>query len=129
MSRMITLAAAVVLVLHGLIHLMGTTVYMRLGTVEALPYKTALLGGRWEVGEGGMWIFGALWAAAALGFVLATVAWQAHWGEWQRLLLAVTLLSLVVTVLDWEKAFVGAVVNVGILALLWLAPRWEALTP
>lgn len=128
MSRVITLAAAVVLVLHGLIHLMGTTVYMRLGKVEALPYKTALLGGRWEVGEGGMWIFGALWAAAAVGFVLATVAWQAHWGEWQRLLLAVTLLSLVVTVLDWEKAFMGAVVNVGILALLWLAPRWEALT-
>jgi hypothetical protein len=58
-------AAGVVLVLHGMIHLMGTTVYMKLGHVEASPYKTTLLGGRWDPGEGGMRVFGALWLIPA----------------------------------------------------------------
>ncbi|HEX2205881.1 MAG TPA: hypothetical protein VHG91_21380 [Longimicrobium sp.] len=36
-------------------------------------------------------------------------------------------ISLVLTVLYWKVAFMGAAVNAAILALLWLAPRWEAL--
>ena len=50
-----------VLVVHGLIHLMGTAVYMRFGEVKGLTYKTTLLSGHWELGEGGIRVFGALW--------------------------------------------------------------------
>lgn len=39
----------VILILHGLIHLMGTVTYMKLGVVEGLTYKTTLLDGRWEL--------------------------------------------------------------------------------
>lgn len=127
MSKVLAYAAAAVLVLHGLIHLMGTTAYMKLGQVEGLPYKTTLLGGRWDVGEGGMWIYGALWAVAALAFVASAVAWQAHWPAWQTVLACTAVLSLVLTALDWERAFMGVAVNLAILAALWLAPRWTAL--
>jgi len=56
---------------------------MRLGNVEALPYKTTLLGGRWELGEGGIRVFGALWLIPAVGFGLAGAALMAGWA-WLR---------------------------------------------
>ena len=52
--KVITVLAAILLILHGLIHLIGTVVYTKLGTVKGLSYKTTLLGGRWDLGEGGI---------------------------------------------------------------------------
>ena len=123
MSKTIIIIASIVLVLHGLIHLMGTTVYMKLTTIEGFAYKTTLLGGRWDLGEGGIQVFGALWALAAIGFVVAAVALLAGWGWWQPVLVGVTLFSLVLTALDWSNAFAGAIINIIILAVLWLGPR------
>ena len=34
--------AALVLIAHGLIHLMGTIVYMKLGEIQGFKYKTIL---------------------------------------------------------------------------------------
>lgn len=123
MAKIITIIAAIVLVLHGLIHLMGTAVYMKLGTVEGLSYKTTLLGGRWDLGAGGIWVFGALWAVAAIGFVVAVMALLAGSGWWQPVLVGVTLFSLVLTALDWSSAYAGTIINIVILAVLWLGPR------
>ena len=39
--------AAIILALHGLIHLMGTITYLQIGTIEGFTYKTTLLNGRW----------------------------------------------------------------------------------
>ena len=113
--RALTIIAAIVLILHGLIHLMGT--------VKGLSYKTTLLGGRWDLGEGGITVFGALWAVAAVGFVVAALALLTGWSWWKPVLIGVTLFSLVLTSLDWGVAFAGIVVNLGILAALWLGPR------
>jgi hypothetical protein len=123
MLRTMTIVAVVVLALHGLIHLLGTAVYMRLAEITEMPYKTALLGGAWEVGDGGMRLFGMLWALAALGFLAAAAAWILGLGGWPSLLVAVTLFSLALTALDYPVAFVGVVVNVAILAALALVPR------
>lgn len=60
MSKTLIIIAAIVLVLHGLIHLMGTAVYLKWAHIEGLHDKTTLLGGRWDVGEGGIKVFGAL---------------------------------------------------------------------
>jgi hypothetical protein len=123
MPKIIIIIAAIILALHGLVHLMGTAVYMKLAEIEGLTYKTTLLGGRWDLGEGGIGVFGVLWAVAAVGFVIAAVAWLVGWGWWQPVLVGVTLFSLVLTVLDWSNAFMGAIINVVILAVLWLGPR------
>jgi hypothetical protein len=45
------------------------------------------------------------------------------WPTWQRILVAVTLFSLALTVLDWTVAYAGIVVNVAILIALLLVPR------
>ena len=39
-SKTIILAAALTLILHSLIHLIGTIVYTKLGVVEGISYKT-----------------------------------------------------------------------------------------
>lgn len=123
MSKTILIIATAILVLHGLIHLMGTSVYMKLASVEGFVYKTTVLGGRWDLGTGGISLFGALWLVPALGFVVAAVGLWLGAPWWQALLLPVTLFSLVLTALDWNIASAGAVVNLVILALLWLGPR------
>jgi len=129
MSRIVTIFTSIVLILHGLVHLMGAVVYMKLVTILGLEYKTILLDGRWDLGERGMWVFGLLWAVAGIGFVLAAIAWLARRNRWQSVLMAATLLSLMLTLLDWRVASAGAIVNIVILLLLWLRPRitsWAA---
>jgi hypothetical protein len=123
MSKAILITAVIVLLIHGLIHLMGTTVYMKLGTIEGMSYKTTLLSGHWDLGDAGIGVYGALWAVATIGFVAAAVALFAGWGWWQPMLVSVTLFSLVLTALDWSNAFAGVIINIVILAMLWIGPR------
>src|SRR5512143_1042510 len=122
MQKALFAAAALFLILHGLIHLMGTTAYLRLGRIEALPYKTTLLGGSWSIGDRGIRVFGVLWAIPALGFVVAGVAMLAGWTLWPALTGVMAVLSLVLTLLDWSVAYAGAVINVVVLGMLWLGP-------
>jgi len=121
--KTLAVIASIILVLHGLIHLMGTTAYMQLAVIQQLPYKTTLLGGRWDLGASGTAVYGALWAVAAIGFVVAAGALLAGWSWWQPVLVGVTLFSLVLTSLDWGVAYTGVFLNIIILAILWLGPH------
>jgi hypothetical protein len=124
MTKLVTAFIVIVLIMHGLIHLMGTASYLQLANVQGLPYKTTLLSGRWNVGNNGIHVFGALWFIPAIGFIVAAVALLVGWTWWQPLLFGVTLVSLVLTVLDSSTAYAGIIINVVILALLFLAPRF-----
>ena len=126
MLKIMIMVATVVLALHGLIHLMGTASYMKLAEVQGLPYKTTVLGGRWDLGTSGIAVYGALWAVAAIGFAVTALAFWFGWGWWQPVLLSVTLFSLLLTALDWNVAFAGVIVNLAILILLGLGPRIAA---
>lgn len=120
--KTLTIIAAIVFILHGLVHLLGTVTYLKLSVVQGLAYKTALLSGRWNIGENGAALYGVLWALAAGGFIIAAVALLAGW-EWRRLaLLAAATLSLILTVLDWQDARAGAILNVVILIVLGVGP-------
>lgn len=121
--KILVIIIPVAIFLHGLVLLMGTVTYMKLGTVQGLSYKTTLLGGRWDLGEGGMAVYGALWAVAAVGFVIAAVAMLAGWGWYRPALIGAAAFSLVLTVLDWRVASAGVILNVIILAWLLLAPN------
>jgi hypothetical protein len=123
MSRTIQIIAAVILGLHGLIHLMGTAVYMRLTEIGGFSYKTTLLGGRVDLGGNGIRVFGALWILPAIGFITIAVAMLAGGECWRPGLVAVTFISLVLTALDWSVAYAGVGINAGILAIICLGPR------
>jgi hypothetical protein len=120
--RIINGIAAVILIVHGLIHLMGTAVYVSHAQINGLTYKTTLLNGRWELGEDGIRIFGALWVLPAIGFVVVALALLVGWDWWKPVLVAVTLLSLALTALDWSNAFMGTIVDIAILGLIPLGP-------
>ena len=120
MKRLTRCIASLILVLHGLVHLMGTAVYLKLAEIEGLPYKTTLLNCSWDVGQSGMIFFGVLWALAGGGFLIGGVAWLAGKKLNRALLLITTCFSLLLTLLDYQSAFAGAVLN-GMILLLWLS--------
>jgi hypothetical protein len=127
MITIIKFVAVLILIVHGLIHLMGTTVYMKLGEVQGFSYKTTLLNGRWDLSVPGIRFFGALWIFPAVGFLVIAIALLMDWSWWQSMLVPVTLFSLVLTGLDWSMAFAGASLNIAILLLIWGSqhiPRW-----
>ena len=126
MPKWVKLGAVFVLLAHGLIHLIGTVVYLRLGEVQGFAYKTTLLNGSWDLGASGMGVFGALWAVAALGFIVAALTLLMNWRIWRLLLAAVAVFSLVLTGLDSSLAFAGVGLNIVILALVFGSWRSSA---
>ena len=122
MSSLVLYGASFVVFMHGLIHLMGFATYWQLAEIEELPYKTSLLKGRWEVGETGIRIFGALWLIVAVGYVIATYGLVTEQDWWRPAMAGVTLLSLALTTLDWDVAYAGIFVNVVILVLVMAEP-------
>ena len=123
MASWVSYLAAFVLIAHGLIHLLGTTVYLRLGEVAGFAYKTTLLGNSWDVGPVGMGIFGAMWAVAAVGFIVSAIGMLTGSSWWQPVLIGVTVFSLLLTGLDWNLAFAGVALNLVILALVFWQRR------
>lgn len=116
MRSILTYVGSVILFGHGMVHLLGTTVYLGLTDVAEFPYKTTLLGGAVNVGDMGMRAFAVLWTVAAIGFVAAGGASLTEWEHWPLLVGAVAVFSLILTVLDYTVAYAGIVVNLGIIA-------------
>jgi len=123
MPRGIEYAAAVLLTLHGLVHLMGLVAYWPIATLQGIPYKTTLLDGRWDLGKTGTRLFSMVWLVTAIGFVIAAAGMVTHQDWWQAALAGVTLLSLVIAALDVRAAFIGAVIDILILVSLVVGPR------
>ena len=113
-------SATFIIFIHGLIHLIGVVVYWQLAVVDEIPYKTTLLGDRWDIGITGTRIFGLLWLLGTIGFVVtaAGMAFRTTW--WQPVLLGTTLFSLLITILDWDAAKFGAITNIIILIILFI---------
>lgn len=90
----------------------------RLATLRELAYKTTLLGGRLDVGAGGMRVVGLLWLVAALAFGVSAgaVVSRAPWSL--PLTLIVASCSLLLSIAGWPDSRIGVFVNLAILALL-----------
>lgn len=129
MTTLLRVAGAALLGIHGLIHLMGFFAYWPLLVLAELPYKTTILGGSLDLGTIGMRAYSLLWLAAALGFISTGVAFAAGWKRWQSVLLATTLLSVMITTLDWSTAFRGTLLDVAILlAVIYVTHNTRSVT-
>lgn len=125
MKNQIRVSGSIILMIHGLVHLMGSSVYLKLAEIEGLPYKTSLLNGLWEVGSQGITVFGALWIPAAIGFVVIGGLWLIPNKLLKRWIVWITTFSLVLTVLDYSTAYAGILVNVVVLAVVLPSLRSE----
>ncbi|MEO8077929.1 MAG: ABC transporter permease [Acidobacteriota bacterium] len=91
-------------------------VYMRLGTIGGLPYKT-VLAGRSDIGFAGTAAFGFLWAVAAAGFVVAGAGLSAGADWWRPMTVGMAALSFALAVLDWQVAFVAVGLDLAVIAI------------
>ena len=123
MSSVLRFGLAAFLVWHGLIHLLYVAAYWKLAEMEQFPYKTTLLSGRWQVGETGIRVFGVLWLAAAVGFVIAAVGLGADQSWWKPVIVGVALLSLVISALDWNVAYGGVGIGLVIVIAVIAGPK------
>lgn len=113
------IALAVLFVLHGIAHAVGFVVPWRLMEVDEAPYTTTLLAGTLDVGDVGIRLVGVLWLVTGLTFVVSGAgAWMMKtW--WLEVSTVAAVASLLLSVLGWPEARMGAALNVVILAALF----------
>jgi hypothetical protein len=114
-------AFAFFVLVHGIAHLPGFVVPWRLASLSEMPYKTTLLNGAVDAGPFGARVVGLLWLLAGLGCVATAVAALRGISGWPAFALGVLGLSLVLCVLNWPDSSMGLVINLGLLAILFLA--------
>ena len=117
---------AMMVAIHGLTHLVGTVRKLR----EASDGDTAdYLGGWWEITDATMLrTLAVIWAAVAVLVIAAAVTIWRQTNRWPQVLFAVTLVSLVLTVLSLWSAIVGVAVNIALLAIAVLAMTQRIVT-
>jgi hypothetical protein len=112
------LLISVLLVAHGVAHLVGFVAGWRLAELPELPYKTTVLGGHVDVGDIGARVMGTVWLGAAVWFVIAGAAVRLH-AEWAFEATSAGLAaSSLLCVLGWPDAKVGVAMNVFLALLL-----------
>jgi hypothetical protein len=113
---MIRRTAAVLLALHGVIHLIGFVSPWRIATLEGFAYRTTVLGGVQEIGDVGVRVIGLVWLGLTLGFLTAGYGvWRGKpWAIGLTGILAVV--SLIVCVAGLPETAAGVAIDVVVLA-------------
>lgn len=94
----------------------------------ALGRNGGATGGKVDLGDSGIRIFGALWLLPAFGFLAAAPGLWIGWPPWMPVLVVSSLFSFVLTGADWHIVFMGAIVDVAIIILMPVARHfgWPA---
>lgn len=111
---------AVFLVLHGIAHLVGAQAAVdAAGASSTVPH----LFGLWEAGGPALPVLAVGWVAAAAGFVVAALWMWARRPHWWEAAVAVTILSLVLSLLALPQAVAGVVIDLVLLAAAMVVRR------
>ena len=121
---MITKIAAIFLILHGLIHLIGFLVPWGIMKIDSFKYTTTILAGKVDLGPTGIRIVGLLWVVGAIGFVIAGIGLWLVTPWWFTCLVGVTLYSLMLCIMGWPDSQYGAYINLIILGVLLFGERF-----
>ena len=119
------IALGILMALHGIAHVVGFVVPWQLMTPEAGGYSTTILGGRIDLGSGGIRVLGLVWLTLAVGFLLAALGSWLGFGGWVRAAAVLAIVSLTLSVLGWPEAKIGVPVNLAILAALYVGTRLD----
>ena len=115
---MIRRIAAILLALHGVIHLIGFVTPWRIATLEGFAYRTTVFNGALDVGDVGARFIGLVWLGLTFGFLAA------GYGIWRRTRWAVGLtgvlaiVSVIVCLLGLPEAGTGIPIDGVIFAAL-----------
>jgi hypothetical protein len=114
-TKIFTVGITGFLIIHGLIHLIGFRVYGQGAQMAEMPFKTTFLNGSLDLGPSGTRVYGLLWLLPALGFILAGIGVVLHASWWQPVLIAASLVSILLTGMDWSYAFRGTLIDFGLI--------------
>jgi hypothetical protein len=109
---------AIILFMHGFIHLFGFVVPWKITKLEEMPYKTTVLNGSLNIGDLGIRIVGVLWLLIAIAFFLSIYLMFSQNPFWFFFTVIVTLISIVLCILGWPDSKIGVFANLFILLLL-----------
>jgi hypothetical protein len=118
---------AAVLGAHGIAHFVGFVFSWQIATLVELPYKTTILAGRIDLGDGGIPAMGLLWLLGGLGLLIAAVAVATDTPWSLRLTALMVAMSLVLCAIGWPDSRIGLVVNVALAVALVVNARWPVL--
>ena len=125
---MIRRIAAILLALHGVIHLIGFVTPWRIATLEGFAYRTTVFNGAFDIGDAGVRVVGLVWLGLALGFLAA------GYGVWLRkpwalgLVGALGVMSLFVCLVGLPETAAGIAINVVILATVGYVALFRSAT-
>jgi hypothetical protein len=119
-GRVAPLALGVFSVLHGIAHFAGTA-----GHFEKIDEGTAesYLGGTVEISDPTVLrSLAAVWAVVGVAYIVVGVLVMLRRPSARSAFVAITCVSLVLSLLALWAAVIGVIVNVVLLALVWKAP-------
>ena len=116
---MLLKAAAILIFLHGFIHIIGVIAFWKIGLRER--YSTRVLGGAVDIGERGTEALGFAWLVATIAYAAVAYGMFTDLAWWPTGLAGVTVFSLVLTMLGWKDTIFGTALNFIILGALLLA--------
>lgn len=117
MLRVFRVVAAVVLVGHGLVHLMGVALLWRWGQPGELRYDDI----RPEAGSTAAMIVGVVWVVALLLFLITAALLAAGRPAWRPLGILAALVSIAVLLPSAGIAWAGLVVDAAVILGAFLA--------
>ena len=120
--KIIAIGIAILLVIHGMIHLIGFRVYGQGVPMAEMSFKTTFFNDSVDLGISGTRVYGWLWLLPTLGFILAGAGFFLHTSWWQPVLIVASLASLIITGMDWKNAFPGTLIDMVLLAVILFSP-------
>jgi hypothetical protein len=115
---------AFVLLAHGAVHVMGFVGATGIGQLENISGTPSIIFTELSAGDPLLIAFGALWLIAMLGFMASAVGVVTNQPWWPAATIASVVISSLVVALWWTDAWVGSLLNVGILAVVaWQVTR------
>ena len=113
------IAAAAILVAHGIAHLVGFVGAWRLNA--KVPYTTTVFAGRLDVGTTGIRVLGVLWLLLALDFLFTAAVALMGLPWWPRAALVAATGSLIMCVTAWPNGVIGLVIDAAIIlaVIVW----------
>lgn len=120
---------AFLLLAHGIAHLVGFAAAWKLGEFPALPYKTTILAGSVDLGEGGIRLMGVAWVLLAVAFAAAAVGLALRQPWWSVTAWWAIGVSALVCVLNWPEARIGLAFNGLLVVILFLLARSSLIRP
>jgi hypothetical protein len=105
--KILSISAVVIILIHGLIHLMGFLKAWNLAEINQLTGKTLF-----PISESLNKLLGIVWLIVCLFFSAAAVLLLTHIGLWWIIASVGVALSQMLIVIYWKDAFAGTVANI-----------------